>query len=71
MEPEGSLPPLVPILSQINPIYTIPSYLSKIRFNIVSSFINQMIENPSYRQCRKANDQKIYYSASNCVVPMW
>jgi hypothetical protein len=28
-------PPLVPILSQINPIYTIPSYLSKIHFNIV------------------------------------
>jgi hypothetical protein len=27
--------PLVPILSQINPIYTIPSYLSKIHFNIV------------------------------------
>jgi hypothetical protein len=28
-------PPLVPILSQINPIHTIPSYLSKIHFNIV------------------------------------
>jgi hypothetical protein len=28
-------PPLVPILSQINPIQTIPSYLSKIHFNIV------------------------------------
>jgi hypothetical protein len=27
--------PLVPILSQINPIRTIPSYLSKIHFNIV------------------------------------
>jgi hypothetical protein len=27
--------PLVPILSQINPIYTILSYLFKIRFNIV------------------------------------
>jgi hypothetical protein len=26
---------LVPILNQINPIYTIPSYLSKIYFNIV------------------------------------
>jgi hypothetical protein len=35
MEPEGSIlcsqdPPLVPILSQINPIHTIPFYLSKI-----------------------------------------
>jgi hypothetical protein len=28
-------PPLVPILTQINPIHTIPSYLSKIHFNIV------------------------------------
>jgi hypothetical protein len=28
-------PPLVPILSQINPIHTISSYLSKIHFNIV------------------------------------
>jgi hypothetical protein len=28
-------PPLVPILSQIDPIPTIPSYLSKINFNIV------------------------------------
>jgi hypothetical protein len=28
-------PPLVPILSQINPINTIQSYLSKIHFNIV------------------------------------
>jgi hypothetical protein len=28
-------PPLVPILSHINPIHTIPSYLSKIHFNIV------------------------------------
>jgi hypothetical protein len=29
--------PLVPILSHINPIYTIPSYLSKIDFNVVHS----------------------------------
>jgi hypothetical protein len=28
-------PPLVPILSQINQIHTIPSYLSKIHFNII------------------------------------
>jgi hypothetical protein len=27
-------PPLVPILSQIDPIPTIPPYLSKIHFNI-------------------------------------
>jgi hypothetical protein len=28
-------PPLVPILSQIDPVHTIPSYFSKIHFNIV------------------------------------
>jgi hypothetical protein len=30
-------PPLVPILSRMNPIHSIPSYLSKIHFNIVHS----------------------------------
>jgi hypothetical protein len=30
-------PPLVPVLSQISPIHIIPSYLSKIHFNIVRS----------------------------------
>jgi hypothetical protein len=29
-------PPLVPTLSQIDPMPTIPSYLSKIHFNIVT-----------------------------------
>jgi hypothetical protein len=29
------VPPLVPILSQIDPVHTIPSHLSKIHFNIV------------------------------------
>jgi hypothetical protein len=33
--PVHKIPPLVPILSQIDPIPTIPSYLSKIHFNIV------------------------------------
>jgi hypothetical protein len=28
-------PPLVPILSQVDPVHTIPSYLSKSHFNIV------------------------------------
>jgi hypothetical protein len=28
-------PPLVPILKQINPLHAIPSYLSKIQFNII------------------------------------
>jgi hypothetical protein len=28
-------PPLVPIWSQMNPVYTTPSYLSKIHFNII------------------------------------
>jgi hypothetical protein len=29
--------PLVPILSQIDPVHTTPSYVSKIHFNIVRS----------------------------------
>jgi hypothetical protein len=28
-------PPLVPILSHINPVHTTPSYLSKIHFSII------------------------------------
>jgi hypothetical protein len=31
-------PPPVPILSQIDPIPTIPSYLSKINFNILHNY---------------------------------
>jgi hypothetical protein len=31
-------PPLVPILSHIDPIHTIPSRLSKIHFNFVEPF---------------------------------
>jgi hypothetical protein len=45
IEPDGSLPcsqdfPLVPILSQINPIHTIPSHPLKIRFNIVRLYLH-------------------------------
>jgi hypothetical protein len=40
MEPEGPLPwyknpPLVPIMTQMNPVHTTPSYFCKIHFNII------------------------------------
>jgi hypothetical protein len=53
MELEGSLPPSQepstgPILSQIDPIPTIPSYLSKINFNNNNNNNNFIITNLSY-----------------------
>jgi hypothetical protein len=33
--PVQKSPLLVPVLSQVNPIHTIPSYFSKIHFNVV------------------------------------
>jgi hypothetical protein len=35
--------PLIPILSQMNSIHTIPSYLSKIHFNIVDPLTDQVV----------------------------
>jgi hypothetical protein len=32
-------PPLVPILNQMDPVHTFPSYLSKIYFNIVHTYV--------------------------------
>jgi hypothetical protein len=31
---------MVPILSQINPVHTTPSYLSAIHFNIINEFMD-------------------------------
>jgi hypothetical protein len=40
--------PLVPILRQIDPVHTVPLYLSKIRFNIVHPpTCNDLIGNPT------------------------
>jgi hypothetical protein len=35
MEPEGSLPPLVPILSHMNPVHILSPYFPKIHYNII------------------------------------
>jgi hypothetical protein len=40
-------PPLVPILSQMNPVHIIPSYLSKIHFNIIYPPTNLLSLHPS------------------------
>jgi hypothetical protein len=47
-EPEGLLPcsqspPLVPILSHINPVHTIPSYFSEMYFNIVTHLCPRLL----------------------------
>jgi hypothetical protein len=34
-------PPLVPILSQIDPVHTTPSYFPKIHFNIILSLTSR------------------------------
>jgi hypothetical protein len=46
MEPNGSLPrsqepSTGPIISQINLIHTIPSYLSKIHFNMDTTYVKR------------------------------
>jgi hypothetical protein len=46
-------PPLVPTLSQIDPIPTIPSYLSKIHFNIVHPHTTPLI--PPFSVCLQVN----------------
>ena len=33
-------PPLVPILSQINPVLTLPSYSFTVHFNIIPFYVN-------------------------------
>jgi hypothetical protein len=58
-------PPLVPILSHINPIHSIPSYLSKIHFNIVqpstswSSYSNYN-NNKLVGKCPDNSTEKLY-----------
>jgi hypothetical protein len=36
-----SIPPLVPILSQLNPVHTLTSYLFKVQFNSILLFMSR------------------------------
>jgi hypothetical protein len=44
-------PPLVPILSQNNPVHTTSSYMSKIHFNIVAYFSKQALWSQRNSRC--------------------
>jgi hypothetical protein len=48
-------PPLVPILSQIDPIHITPSYLSKISLNIVTCIARENILRLNARNSRVTN----------------
>jgi hypothetical protein len=47
-------PPLVPILNQISPVHTTPSYLSKFLFNIVTDLFNALPGNSSVNTLQRA-----------------
>jgi hypothetical protein len=74
MEPESSLPcsqepSTIPILNQINPIHTIPSYLFKIHFNIVhppTSCLSK--ESVQVRGCFRINVTRILSHFPICHI---
>jgi hypothetical protein len=78
MEPEGSIPcsqspPLIPILSHINPIHSMPSYLSKIHFNTVhppTSWFSQwslsFSLSPQYPICMPLLPHSCYMPRPSC-----
>jgi hypothetical protein len=55
-------PPLVPILSQIDPVHAIPLYLSNIYFNIVSIFlvVSFLLASPSISYMHSSSPHSCY-----------
>jgi hypothetical protein len=60
-------PPVVPILREKNPIHTIPSYLSKIHFNIVPQYMSK-IQNKFISLYTLYASYKLYNGVSNVYL---
>jgi hypothetical protein len=67
-------PPLVPILTQINPAYTTPYYSSKIHFNIIHpptyriAGVLDFIHRPDFNSYKKKNKHDVSETGSVSVL---